>query len=216
MSIEIEKAKLDIDTNFQENDNESSNSNSNNEPDDILLSIQKARTQKYIEKEKNEQSNNTIKNTHIPKTTTTDNKQSKTLQNNNNNNQQKPTQNNDINNTINEIKKTPIWKKLSELVKDKTKNDNIIAQNIVLSMVNYPLNYYLIIYYFVYFSDDLTNRISLKIILVRAMIEVLNNYIKLYKNRQQIWNNKNVVIAISLMQSWKLNEFLDKLIKENK
>jgi hypothetical protein len=58
--------------------------------------------------------------------------------------------------------------------------------------------------------------IDLKIMLLKSMIEVLNNYIKLYNNRQQIWNNKSVVTAITLMQKWRLNEFLDKLIKEKK
>jgi hypothetical protein len=54
----------------------------------------------------------------------------------------------------------------------------------------------------------------LRINLIKGMIEILNNYIKLYNTKKLIWNNKKVAVAINLMNNWRLQVFLDSFIKE--
>ena len=114
---------------------------------------------------------------------------------------------------INDFIKVPLWQQLVELVKKNPSNNNNITKNIVLLFVNYPLNYYQLIYYFVCYSEEVSKKLELKGMLIKAMIEILNNYIKLYNNRQLIWNNKNVVIAVKLMSSWNLDKLTNNTSK---
>ncbi len=128
------------------------------------------------------------------------------------------------NNTINihnklypsEFKQTSVWNKLSDLIKKNiSKPDiNIIATKFILSLlVNAPLSEYLIICTYVYYSEDLDKTKEIRISLIKGMLEVYNNYIKLAKHRQFFWNNKNVVMAINIMNNWKMETVLQNLIK---
>jgi hypothetical protein len=115
-----------------------------------------------------------------------------------------------------EFKNTSVWNKLSELIKKNISNPdiNIIATRFILSLlVNAPLSEYLIICTYAYYSEDLDKYKEVRISLIKGMLEVYNNYIKLAKNRQIFWNNKNVLIAINMMNNWKIELFLQNLIK---
>ena len=96
---------------------------------------------------------------------------------------------------------------------DITYNKIEAPKNLVLLLVNCQLKDYSPICAFVYYSENLDNQT--RIILIKSMIEVLNNYIKLFTARKLIWNNKNVAITTNLMRNWKLEVFLDNFIKGN-
>ncbi len=110
-----------------------------------------------------------------------------------------------------EFKNTPVWEKLSTLIKNNiSKSDiNIIAARFILTLlVNSPLSDYLIICTYVYYSEDLDNNKDLRAHMIKGMLEVYNNYIKLSRNRQILWNNKNVAMAINMMNNWKIESVL--------
>lgn len=114
------------------------------------------------------------------------------------------------------FKKTPVWEKLSGLIKNNLSNSdiNVIATRFILALlVNAPLKDYLIICTYVYYSEDLNKNKEVRISMIKGMIEVYNNYIKLAKNRQMLWNNKNVGMAINIMNNWKMDLFLSNLAK---
>jgi hypothetical protein len=115
-----------------------------------------------------------------------------------------------------EFKNTPVWEKLSGLIKNNLSNSdiNVIATRFILALlVNAPLKDYLIICTYVYYSEDLNKNKEIRISMIKGMIEVYNNYIKLAKNRQMLWNNKNVAMAINIMNNWKMDLFLSSLAK---
>ena len=164
------------------NERKTENDTNETEHDNILLSIQKNRTNKYIAIQKV----NSVK--------IEENVREKDIE-------KKPKY------PI-EFTKLPIWKKLCQIIFDKLN----APRNLVLLFVNCELKDYSPICAFVYYYENLDK--SLRINLIKGMIEVLNNYINLYNKKKLIWNNKNVSVAINLMKNWKLQLFLDSFIKE--
>ena len=113
-----------------------------------------------------------------------------------------------------EFIKTPVWEKLSLIIKNNIHNPDInviAARSILTLLVSSPLSDYLIICTYVYYSEDLEQKRELRLSMVKAMLEVYNNYLKLSKNRQILWNNKNVAMAINIMKNWKIDIFLQNL-----
>jgi hypothetical protein len=230
LKVEIQKTQFELSQNQNQMEMEMQNDESN---DDILLSIQKNRTIKYnitkltptqpqqINQQPIQPQQPTPKilkqtqpiqkqqNQRLLKQQQQQQLQAEKLQKTNQSNQ--PPKSNIF---PAEYKDTPLWKQLSELVKNP--NNDFITKNIVLSFVNMPLNYYGVLCAFIFYSDDLNVKIQLKITLIKSMIDILNNYIKIYNNKQFVWNNKNVVMAINLLQKCNLNQLLDKLTNEAK
>jgi hypothetical protein len=101
----------------------------------------------------------------------------------------------------------PLWKNLQVIVK------NSQAPKLLVSiLINTPLNDYPKICTFVYFSKELKENKSLKINMVRAMIEVKKHLNQLFNKRQTVWNSKHIPLTLALMNKWKLEDFLKTLL----
>jgi hypothetical protein len=101
----------------------------------------------------------------------------------------------------------PLWKNLQVIVK------NSQAPRLLVSfLISTPLNDYPKICTFVYFSKELKENKSLKINMVRAMIEVKNHLNQLFNKRQTVWNGKHIPLTLALMNKWKLEDFLKTLL----
>jgi hypothetical protein len=205
LSLEIEKTKLELNTSYDE-------VVESKEDDDFLFALRKNRNElKDIENMFNPERDQKNKNIKLkPAERSREREKEKKKSETMSINQKYPS----------EFKNHPIWIKLVETItecdKNKVDGDILATRYVVLLFVNMALADYITICTFVYYSEDLDNKLPLRINMIKAMIEVYNNYIKMANNNQYYWNNKDIMLAVNIMSKWKLDLFLNKMIKESK
>ena len=80
-------------------------------------------------------------------------------------------------------------------------------------MSKLPLSEYAKVCAFVYFSDELENKLNIRIELIMGLIHIYNNFRKLISMRQTVYNGINLIQLVNFMNTWKLNETLENFKK---
>jgi hypothetical protein len=158
--------------------------------DNILDIIQNQRTQ---EVKKNE-----IKKSEVKRQEPTKSEPLKSILKNNS-----PVQNNNIQKYPPQMRDNPIWKLLFKIINEPKPIDNFMGLMSKLSINEYPK-----VCTFIYFVEELENKLEMKVQLIMGLIFIYNNFVKLVNMRQFVYNGMNLLQVVNLMNNWKLNETL--------
>ncbi len=100
-----------------------------------------------------------------------------------------------------DFKSKPIWKYLEQTIYQKdylNKINNLFIVN--------PFNDYLFICTFIFYSEDLDDKLEIRFKLISSIIELNKYFQNLLSSKKYIWNGKNIMDCINLFNKLKIND----------